>query len=261
MTVYTLLSTSLLAQKKTETLSNEGIISLTKAGMESGIILTKIGSSSCHFDVSTNALITLRKAGVEAAVLQAMMDKTDGRPIAKDNTQQISHTPAASSAPPPPAKPAEPKLDLINMVHLYDKASQTVRPLERATALLKTKSKFMGYGGTNMVLEISPSHSPVRIRLDSVRSFIVNTGSGTDGFALYKAEVKGNNRQGITAKFGMTGMKGSQGVMAVDMRPLGTGVYELIPNGTLEKGEYFFASRSAGSGATTNVDVYAFGVD
>ena len=56
-----------------DVLKNQDVISLVKAGLDDSIIITKIGSSRCLFDTSTDALIRLKQSGVSAAVLKAMM--------------------------------------------------------------------------------------------------------------------------------------------------------------------------------------------
>ncbi|RYY15916.1 MAG: hypothetical protein EOO04_27825 [Chitinophagaceae bacterium] len=52
------------AQTKPEVLTNKGVIELSKAGFGKDMILAKIESSNCKFDVSTAALIDLKKQGV-----------------------------------------------------------------------------------------------------------------------------------------------------------------------------------------------------
>jgi len=48
------------------TLRNEDIIKLAKVGIDDATIIAKIGSSSCEFDTSTDALIQLKQSGVSA---------------------------------------------------------------------------------------------------------------------------------------------------------------------------------------------------
>jgi hypothetical protein len=55
------------------TLQNEDIIRMAKAGFEDGTIIAKIGSSKCQFDTSTDALIWLKQSGVSPAVIRAVV--------------------------------------------------------------------------------------------------------------------------------------------------------------------------------------------
>jgi hypothetical protein len=55
-------------------LQNQDIIKMVKAGLDDSIILAKIKSSSCQFDTTTDTLIALKQNGVSAAVLRAMTE-------------------------------------------------------------------------------------------------------------------------------------------------------------------------------------------
>lgn len=57
---------------------NNAVISLQKAGLGEGIIITKIISLPCGYDVSTDGLIALKKAGVTDNVIAAMVDRCAG---------------------------------------------------------------------------------------------------------------------------------------------------------------------------------------
>jgi hypothetical protein len=54
-------------------LQNQDVIKMVKARLDDAIIVAKIGSSKCHFDTSTDALIQLKQNGVSATVLKAMV--------------------------------------------------------------------------------------------------------------------------------------------------------------------------------------------
>jgi len=56
-------------------LNNKDVIKMTKAGLDEGMILTKIASSKCQFDTSTDALIELKRNGVSTSVMKAMLSK------------------------------------------------------------------------------------------------------------------------------------------------------------------------------------------
>ena len=64
-------STTVRAQ---ETVTNEEVISLTKAGLASSIIIGKIRSSKTNFDTSADALIKLKQNAVGDDVIAAMFD-------------------------------------------------------------------------------------------------------------------------------------------------------------------------------------------
>lgn len=77
------LNLSLISQD--EPITNQDVISLTKAGLDKSIIISKINSSKTKFDLSTDALIQLKQAGVADEVVAAMFkdgsaDKTSDQP-------------------------------------------------------------------------------------------------------------------------------------------------------------------------------------
>lgn len=72
LVLFILFSTRTFAQ---DALTNKSIISLSKAGLPSSIIINKMKTSNCTFDLSTDALIELKNNKVTDDVLNAMIDK------------------------------------------------------------------------------------------------------------------------------------------------------------------------------------------
>jgi len=56
-----------------DVLQNQDIVKMVQAGFDDATIVAKIGSSKCHFDTSTDALIQLKQSGVSAALIKAIM--------------------------------------------------------------------------------------------------------------------------------------------------------------------------------------------
>jgi hypothetical protein len=66
---------ALAAQSRSvEVIGNAEIIKLVQAKLPEAVILGRIKSSACKFDLSTDALIKLKEAGVSDAIIQAMAD-------------------------------------------------------------------------------------------------------------------------------------------------------------------------------------------
>ena len=66
------------AQESGEVLRNADIITLTEAGLPTGIIVSKIQTTRTDFDMSVQGLVALSKAGVDEAVLEAMTQAASG---------------------------------------------------------------------------------------------------------------------------------------------------------------------------------------
>jgi hypothetical protein len=77
----------LLAQ---QSLNNDSVIKLVKAGLSEDLIITTINASPGTFDTSANGLIALKSAGASDKVVSAIVLRASGS------------TPAASAAVPPP---------------------------------------------------------------------------------------------------------------------------------------------------------------
>lgn len=64
-----------MGQAKTETITNQTVIKLTKSKLPESIIASKINSSICNFDVSTDALIELKQNLVSDSIINLMIQK------------------------------------------------------------------------------------------------------------------------------------------------------------------------------------------
>lgn len=246
-------------QTKPEVLTNKSIVDLYKAGLSNKLIISKIENSAAKFDVSTNGLIALKKENISEDIIEVMVNRgVQSKPANTANS--------ASQAVEKRSTETEfnvPEPEIINAVYLYNKSNKPI-PLEKAAATLRTHTKVLGYGGAEGVFEIAGDKSPVRINSNDAQTFIVNTGGGTgDVFALYKVEVKKGKRQAVAVTFSsLGGTKGAKGIISINVKMLRSNVFQLAPSVTLNKGEYFFANKSAGSAlSSTTADVYAFGID
>src|SRR5581483_8215647 len=82
---------ALLAQ---QSLNNDAVIKLVKAGLSEDLIVTTINSSPGTYDTSANGLIALKKAGATDKVVAAIVLKASGASAAQPSTPAAS--PAAS---------------------------------------------------------------------------------------------------------------------------------------------------------------------
>ncbi|MGB6691282.1 MAG: hypothetical protein WBE76_25900 [Terracidiphilus sp.] len=81
-----------------QTLNNDAIVKMVKAGLSDDLIVTTIGSQAGSYDASTDGIIALKKAGVSDKVVSAIVQKTSGAPA----------TPSASAPAPLDANAASP---------------------------------------------------------------------------------------------------------------------------------------------------------
>lgn len=246
-----ILSTIFVAgQSASGPLTNKSIVDLHKAGISDDVIITSINGTACKFDVSPAGMIALKKQQLSDELIKAMVNKTNGATAA-------SPTAATKLAPAPtPAKPSGVNIDLLNYVHVM--INNQPRPLEKATAGMRTKQGM--FGGSAM-WQIDGANSSVRLNLSDNATFLINTGGNTlPEMVLYRVKsVKGRREVAGMKVNTFSGVKTGEDVIPVDITKVKEGIYQLTPNKKLEKGEYFFAGKAPS--ASNSMEAFAFGID
>jgi hypothetical protein len=82
--MITLIFLNSLTIKAQETLTNQSIISLSKAKISKGLIIDKIKVSKCQFTMNTSGMIELANASVKDQVIDAMLLATSQLPIVRN---------------------------------------------------------------------------------------------------------------------------------------------------------------------------------
>ncbi len=78
-----------------QTLNNDGVIKMTKAGISEDVIASAVTSSPGTYDNSADALVALKSAGVGDKVIGAMVAKAAGT-----SSASAPVTPSSSALPP-----------------------------------------------------------------------------------------------------------------------------------------------------------------
>lgn len=90
---------AITAQRATaEDFGNDSVIALARAGVGAKVLLAKIASLPCSYDVSTAGILKLKTAGIADAVIAAMVDRCTGSPKAQGAVAAASD-PAVKRAP------------------------------------------------------------------------------------------------------------------------------------------------------------------
>jgi len=246
-----------MAQDK---MTNDEVISLTKAGLASSIIIGKINSTPSSFDTSTDALITLKKEGVTDEVVAAMMQAKAGRPVS-----------TASAGMDDPNDPAskhnfgiymfEEKDGVKKMTQLQPTMSGQNRTGGQFTAAVtpfglgKVKTKT-NLPGRNAALQLTTTTPVFYFYLDNASGGL-NTASGIPSspkeFTLVRFNQRSDNREVTIAKANSWGAKGGlsdEYVVGLNSEDLGNGVYKITPASPLKKGEYGFYLLNSGNSNT-----------
>jgi len=277
------LSAATVALAQDEVLTNDEIISLTKAGLASSVIVNKIRTTSkTNFDLSTDGLIRLKQAGVSDDAVAAMLEAKSGRSAPSGSTPSGAAPAAASGDPNDPMAPHNYGIYLIDesdgtrkMVQMAPSVSAQNRTGGGFTAsvtpfgLGKVKTKA-NLPGRNAALQIK-STTPVFYFYLDASSGGLNTASGIPStpneFTLIRFNLRSDNREVTIAKSNAYGGKGGlsdEYVVPFSAESLGRGIFRITPSAPLGKGEYgFYLVNSGNSNANAAIGAkfFDFGVN
>ena len=260
-----------------ETLTNDEIISLVKAGLSPSVVINKIRTSKSNFDLSTNSLIQLKQAGVSDDVVAAMLEAKSGRTVAS-STATVSGN--ASGDPNDPLAPHNYGIYLYEEKDGVKKMTQLTPNVsaQNRTGGLFTSSMTYGIGkvkikanlpGTTAKLQLNQAQPTFYFYLD-VKSGGLNTASGVPStpneFSLIKFNVRSDNREvtiGKSNAFGAKGGLSDEYVVQFNAEDMGNGIFKITPTATLKNGEYgFYLINSGNSNASSAVGAkfFDFGV-
>jgi hypothetical protein len=257
---------SVAAVAAQETMTNDEVISLTKAGLSSSIIIGKIRSSATNFDLSTDSLIKLKQAGVSDETVAAMLEAKSGKSVVSGNS---AVTASAQGGDPndPMSKHSygiylyEEKDGVRKMTQIQPSMSGQNRTGGAFTASItpfglgKVKTKT-NLPGRSAALQIQTTTPVFYFYLDA-SSGGLNTSSGIPSspneFTLVRFNQRSDNREVTIAKTNSWGSKGGlsdEYVVGLKAEDLGNGVFKITPTTELKKGEYGFYLLNSGNANT-----------
>jgi hypothetical protein len=265
-----------------ETMTNDEVISLTKAGLASSIIVGKIRSSKTNFDMSTDALIRLKQSGVGDDVVSAMLEAKNG--VATAGAPSNSTGAAAVVAT---GDPNDPMSKHNYGIYLYEEKDGVrkmtlVKPsvsAQNRTGGLFTSQMTYGIGkvktkanlpGRSATLQLTTTKPVFYFYLD-ISSGGLNTASGVPSdpkeFTLVRFNQRDDNREVTISKqnaFGGKGGLSDEYVVQFEAQDLGNGMFKITPSAEMKKGEYGFYlvnSGNSNTGSAVGSKFFDFGVN
>jgi hypothetical protein len=248
-----------------QTMNNDAVIKLVKAGLPDDLIVTTINASPGKYDTSGDALIALRNAGADSKVISAVLMKS------------------APGPPPPPAMPASaalPKTEApvskipaaVDSVGIYYQARDgrwqkvmTETVTRKTGGVLKsvaTEGKIKG----NVNGSIKGPSSGLSLTLPATFLLYVPEGGTPGEYLLVRFHAHEKNREFRTETGGLLHRAGDEAKDSVDFdsKQLAPRAYQVTLGSELGKGEYGFLTpndasdlgSSAGSGK-----MYTFSVE
>jgi len=165
-----------LAVTAQQTLNNDAIVKLVKAGLSDDLIVTTINAQSGSYDTSADGIIALKAAGASDKVVAAIVTKVSG----------------TAQAPAPPQQPSAPRNDAAPEVPPEPNSPGTAEPPEEGTASgtapIPAGARIviapMGGFETYFAAAIREKKVPVKLTLERASSqfFVVSTNTEWEGF-------------------------------------------------------------------------------
>ena len=214
-----------------QTLNNDAVIKMAKAGLSDDVIVSTINASPGAYDTSADGLVALKQAGVSDKVIAAIVAKS---------------TPAAPSAPPavPAPSPIPPGVDSIG-VYYQDGGNWQMLPVELAVFESGGKVKHVATAGLvkkDLDGTVSGSRSRLVVRTPAAFLLHIPDGVSPNDFRLFRLHVSGNNRQ-FQSLAGALGHESSSGVhddiefMSKEIAP---SFYKMVVPDDVGDGEFGF---------------------
>jgi hypothetical protein len=262
------LALAITAPISAEVMTNQTILSLLKAGLGDELVIAKINSEPCDYDVSTNSMLSLKNSGASERVIAAMVTRcasaNDARGVAGDDASpdpMVRHSPG------------------IYLLESWQKPAV----LEPVSASKSSGMKTSGNGSivfpliAKMILPGAASRLPVQSASPTF-FFYFNPNDAAvsdfgqehsaaaqspDAFTLVHFKQKRDTRElemGRASAYGGSLVSFRKGLtlkasIAFTSEKRGSGIYE-VSAGPLEAGEYAFVF----TGGDDNSRVYDFTV-
>ena len=262
-----------LAQGTADVLTNQTVVTMTKAGLPKSLILAKIQNSNTNFDVSVDAMILLKKQGVDDDVLTAMATKGSTGNIISASSANINGlsknevllTKAESGIYSVDEKTGDP-IEMDASVFSNSKTGSGI--LTAVTyGIAKTKQKAI-LSGAQANLQLSakkpvfyfvfPHRAPGELGSQNSENVgFYNNASSPNEFMLVKFKVSGKERQIVTGSFndyvGFSGGIDDKNKVPYRSVKISPGLYKVFFEAPLPSGEYAFVF--AGTAANTRGEV------
>lgn len=252
-----------------ETLTNDTIVTLAKAGLSEGLIIDKINSEACSYDVNTDKIISLKQSGLTDSIIGAMVRRcatlNQQRGIAGDD-----------SSPDPTTKHSLGIFAFENW--LTPNKVQIIRPSKPSGVKTTGIGSIVFPFVTKMVMAGSKSHIEIPTNSpdfyfyfnpsdEKVSDFGTENSAAAqspDEFTLVKFAQKAQDRElniGKTAFYGYAPVTHRQGIdskytIPVQAFEIAKGIFKVTSDKDLDAGEYAFLF----TGLNGNSRVYDFSI-
>lgn len=230
--------------------NNQSVITLTQAGIGTQVLLAKIGSLPCSYDVSTNGIVALKGAGVADSVIAAMVDRCFNATKAQGEV--------SLSADPKQKRASGLYIDLgVDTSHKVTKIRPTSGSGGKMTGngslLFPFRVKLAIPRASAQIAAVNTSphfyfyFAPDDPKVGDFGTSATFSAQSPSEFSLVRFKEKDGQREMVVAK-----QKVFSGNIGIDPKDaiqfsfdeIGDGIFEVVPKSALQAGEYGFVLRS-----------------
>jgi hypothetical protein len=259
------------SSSKSETINNAGIIELQGLNFGDSVIIEKIKTSKCNFDLTIDGLKQLKAAKVSDAVIQAML-------AAKPGASPSSTSPAIEAKESLPVGDINDPLTRHDSgIWLYDETNGIKKMTQLAS---EPYSVQMGAGVFGSATRAHLTTFAAKIQTASSRpvfyiyfgdenndNFSSKAATTPDQMTLARMELKPKKQERNLIIGSVVIFNGVQSGVPVkfivnkDSEKVALGVYKVVPSIDLIEGEYgFYLPTGEGLMSSTGGKIYGFGV-
>jgi hypothetical protein len=256
-----------------DTLTNDKVIKLYKAGFSNDVLTSKIQNSFADFDVSIDGMMNLKKAGIPDDIISLMVSKPSKMNNSVSNNRNVSATSARDSKEISLASGIYYKnikaeyLEIEPSILTSTKTNRAAQVFVSGLINAKVKATISGKQSTLIVNENLPKFI---FAFDTTNRNSLNTDNNQwffnarspKEFILVKLAVVKNSREIIVGKANAVGSNfgiDDKSVIPFAIKKLANGVYEIAPESELKEGEYcFMFAQGLKQGAPSKV--FDFGI-
>jgi hypothetical protein len=225
-------------------MNNADVIKLIDAGMSESVIIQSISTSATKFDVSADALIKLKAKGATPAVLQAMMNAKNGRPVSATSADTGGSVAAAPHQPAMHGGGLNPEEAIVV-------TNGTESPMQYIVPELRTAARVFGLGGVASYASLQGATAARKLPGENLQ-FIISVPKNAQPISyvtLANFAVRNNGTREVMIGGGY--MSYSSGINKDRVVPIKTEqladqsrardgfvLYKVMPETTLAHGEY-----------------------
>lgn len=237
--------------QKADTLTNEMVIKLYKAGFNKDVLKSKIQASITNFDMSIDGMMALKKAGIPDEIINFMLSapaNTNPAIVIQSTvtTQSATTTSLNLSSGIYYKNEAGEYLEIEPSILTSTKSNAAAQLLISSLINAKTKATLSGKQSSFEIPEAKPTlifvfDTTNKSSLNMDNNMFFSTARSPKEFLLVELEINKNSREITVGKGNLVEQNfgiDDKYVVHFSTKKLSNGVYEVIPQSELKKGEY-----------------------